>query len=443
LAAGTAPPPVQALRAQEAQLIEREASLSTAFGPAYPDLQRVRSSLRDLRRQIGSESSRSYAAALVLVDRSRAREQSIERSVGALTSQVNSSDAGLRLLQEKAEAIRSLLQRFEKRMEETAAEPAFITSNTTIVTHADALATAKKPIAKYLTVGAAFVGFVAGALLALLVDLRNRAFQTSIEIERQLEPQLIGMTPRAVRLEYDSPADLILYDHRSVFAEAFRLSWANIRLAIGGPEGVEYGPGRPGTVLGITAALGGEGKSTHALALARTAALAGESVVLIDADLRRAGVSRLLEQKPEATLRDFLRGRRTVNEVITAARQPFGLHIIPSVPVGTLWTIHDFRRFRELIGYLRERFATVIVDLPPVLGLAETGHLATLTDAMALIVRWDRTDRQFVHMAFDSLRRAGVATIMPVLNDVDLRAQRRRGYYDRTLAYSLYEKQHG
>jgi polysaccharide biosynthesis transport protein len=442
-------PTVQALRAQEATLIESEAALATHFGPAYPELQNVRSSLRDLRGQIVHATSRSYAAALELVDRSRAREQSIERSVDALTKEVNSSDAGLRQLQEKADSIRSLLARFEKRMEETAAEPAFITSNSTIVTRADPLAVGKVSVVYYLSIGAGFVGFVAGALLALLLDLRDRTFQTSTQVAQHLEPRIIGTTPRAIGRARQSPADLVLDDHRSAFAEALRVSWTNIHLTLHGAEvpgsgGTivrAYGSHRLGAVLGVTSAGSGEGKSMHALALARTAAVAGESVVLVDADRRRSGVSRLIEQRPDTNLNDFLRGRCGPEEVV-AVEPRSGMHFVASAPTESTWTSSDFRRFGELIGHLKERFAVVIVDLPPLLGLAETVRLATATNGVVFVVRWGHTDRDLVRHAFDALGAVGVTTTTIILNDVDMRAQRRRSYRDpASLAYySVYGK---
>jgi polysaccharide biosynthesis transport protein len=162
-------------------------------------------------------------------------------------------------------------------------------------------------------------------------------------------------------------------------------------------------------------------------------------VVLVDADLRRAGVSRLLGQTPELTLNDFLRGRCSMADVV-ALEQRSGMNFVPSTPAQKAWTSPDFRRFGGMIEYLKDRFEIVIIDLPPVLGLAETIRLATMTDGIALIIRWGSTDRQIVRMAFAALRAAGVSSTMPILNDIDLRAQRRLGYPDHTVAYSLYGK---
>ena len=79
---------------------------------------------------------------------------------------------------------------------------------------------------------------------------------------------------------------------------------------------------------------------------------------------------------------------------------------MPSSPTDFSWTSHDLQRFFNFIDYLKDRFAIVIIDLPPVLGLAETIRLAMAADSIALVIRWGRTERQFVQLALDALRTA-------------------------------------
>jgi len=71
--------------------------------------------------------------------------------------------------------------------------------------------------------------------------------------------------------------------------------------------------------------------------------------------------------------------------------------------------------------------------LPPVVGLAETIRLAPAADHVALVIRWGRTERQFVESALDALRSANLSTIAVILNDIDLKSQRRRGYRDHSV----------
>jgi uncharacterized protein involved in exopolysaccharide biosynthesis/Mrp family chromosome partitioning ATPase len=427
---------ISALRNQEAQLAGREADLSKYHGDEYPELQRVRASLGNLRGQISREIGRDRAAALQAVERSRTREQSLQRSVTELTKQLNSADAGLLQLQGNAESIRSLLANFEKRVAETAANPAFITPNSRIASRANALATSTSSKTKMLALAGGFAGLTLGSLLSLLVELRDKGFRTSAQLQQQIGALSVSGTPRAIgRRRRQSPADVILNDNGSAFAEAFRVSWANIQFAVAGPKSASFGGGRLGTALGITSAATGEGKSTHALALARTAALAGDDVVLVDADLRRSGLSRLLNQDSCFTLRDFIENRCTANDVI-AIEERSGIHYVPSAPTNFSWTSQDLQRFFNFVGYLKDRFAIVIIDLPPILGLAETIQLAKAADSVALVIRWGRTERQFVQFAMDNLRAAGVSTNAVILNDIDLKAQRRRGHRDQTVIYT-------
>ena len=125
------------LRGQEVQLTAREAALAKYHGDEYPELQHVRASLQNVREQISRQMGRDRAAALQLVERSRTRERSLQQSIMELTKQLNLADAGLEELQGNAELIRSLLANFEKRVAETAANPAFITPNSTVASRAN------------------------------------------------------------------------------------------------------------------------------------------------------------------------------------------------------------------------------------------------------------------------------------------------------------------
>jgi len=426
---------IAGLRGQEAQLAAREADLSNYHGDEYPELRRVRASLQNLRGQISREIGRGRAAALQVVERDRTRERSLQQSISELTKQVNSADAGLQQLQGNADSIRSVLHNFEQRAQETAANPAFITPNSTIASRANASAASTSSKVKILALGGGFVGLTLGSLLALLLELRDKTFRTSEQVEQQLRSLTVSATPRAVGRQRRLPADIILNDNRSGFAEAFRVSWANMQIAAEGPKANSFGGRRLGTAFGITSAASGEGKSTHALALARTAALAGERVVLVDADLRRSGVSRLLDQEFCFTLKDFLQDRCAASDVI-AVEERSGVHFVPSVPTDVPWTSRDLQRFFNLVDYLKDRFAVVIIDLPPVLGLADTIRLGVAADSIALIIRWGRTERQLVEFALDALRSAGVSARAVILNDIDVKAQQRRGYRDRSVVYT-------
>jgi Mrp family chromosome partitioning ATPase len=134
-------------------------------------------------------------------------------------------------------------------------------------------------------------------------------------------------------------------------------------------------------------------------------------------------------------LRDFLHGRCAADDVIVIEGRS-GLHFVPGASSDIAWSTRDLRRFFEFIDYLKHRHALVIIDLPPVVGLAETIRLAPAADHIALIIRWGRTERQFVQFALDVLRTTSISMVAVILNDIDLKFQRRRGYRDHTQVYT-------
>ncbi len=135
------------------------------------------------------------------------------------------------------------------------------------------------------------------------------------------------------------------------------------------------------------------------------------------------------------TLRDFLQDRctaerrhchrRTFRRSLCAERCRRRL-LDNSRPPAIFW----------FVDYLKNRFAMVIIDLPPIVGLADTIRLAMAADNIILVIRWGRTERQFVQFALDTLRSARRLEDWVILNDIDLKAQRRRGYRDHTLVYT-------
>ena len=185
-----------------------------------------------------------------------------------------------------------------------ATNPVFNTSNSTFVSRPNPSAASTSPKAPMLAFAGGFVGLTLGGLLSLLLELRDRTFRTSMQVEQQIGSLRVGATPRAPRRGRKSPADVVLNDKRSVLAEAFRLSWANIQLAIEGPKGASFRPQRPGIVLGVTSAIAGEGKSTHALAFARTAALAGDTIPAAGGTVGANRQAGRLEVRPRDTRRD-------------------------------------------------------------------------------------------------------------------------------------------
>lgn len=176
---------------------------------------------------------------------------------------------------------------------------------------------------------------------------------------------------------------------------------------------VRLGARRPARIVAITSAGRGEGRTTTAANLAFTAAREGRSAVLVEADLRRPSLARILGLAPRAGLAEVLEGTSELGQAVVRAG---GLAVLCAGEVRDLAVPLHSPRIPTVFEQLRAAYEHVIVDAPPALAFADGDRLAAMADAAVLVVRAGLTPRPVVRLALEALgeRAAGV-----VLNDVD------------------------
>jgi capsular exopolysaccharide synthesis family protein len=176
--------------------------------------------------------------------------------------------------------------------------------------------------------------------------------------------------------------------------------------------------GRRPVVILVTSPMGGEGKTTTSVNLSLALSeRTDESVILVDADLRKAGVHRFLGRPHGKGLKELLQNPDA--DLASFVRRFDDLHLIqaggaPSSEVsaaGDLSSAHAQRIFDRL----RERFAYVVVDAPPLLAMAESHILQHKADLVLLVVRAGLTPKELVLRALESLEEAPNLNV--ILND--------------------------
>jgi capsular exopolysaccharide synthesis family protein len=204
-------------------------------------------------------------------------------------------------------------------------------------------------------------------------------------------------------------AEAISLTHpRSTAAEQYRV--LRYRMEILAKSGIK--------ALAFTSAQSGEGKTTTAVNAALALGRGGRNkVVLVDADLRRPGVHKMLGLRPREGLCDVVAGRATLGGCLWRFGQD-ELYVLPAgnVPDDLGTTLYS-ARLGEVLGELKSRFDFVVLDCPPVLPLADVPTLCRDLDGAVMIVRAGSTPRELVGAAVDALY--GVPVHGLVLNDVD------------------------
>ena len=203
--------------------------------------------------------------------------------------------------------------------------------------------------------------------------------------------------------------------------EAYKTLRTNVRFFLRG-EGCRK--------LCITSSAAGEGKSITLVNLAISIAEAGDKVLLIDADLRRPALSRLLVEKATPGLSGILAEMEDWDEAIRKDIYP-NLDILfsgetPPNPSELLGS----EKMEELIETMAQRYDYILVDTPPVNVVSDACIVANLLDGVLMLVRKDRSRKDDIKRAVDSLRLTGAKPLGFVLNGVTLESGKTYGYYN-------------
>lgn len=190
----------------------------------------------------------------------------------------------------------------------------------------------------------------------------------------------------------------------------------------------------------VTSGLPNEGKSITALNLAITLAEAGQRVILVDGDLRRPVLARLLLESGDPGLSNILAGMCTEEEAIHKDRYP-NLDVILSgaIPPNPSELLSS-PRMQALMDSLSARYDYIVVDTPPVNVVTDTCVLASMLDGVVFVVRQNKSERESVERAVDQLKMAGAKLLGFVLNGIPLdNKKHKKGnrYYYRHYGYDI------
>jgi polysaccharide biosynthesis transport protein len=250
-----------------------------------------------------------------------------------------------------------------------------------------------------LTVGAlaVFVGLAFGIGIVFLVEVRDDRVISITEVSDKIGANIVGQLPEITGPKGNGRLPLVeLDDPRYMYAESYR----NLRSAILFMH--TNGELRPKVIL-ITSALPNEGKSTVAANLARTLAMGGARVVLIDCDLRRGLLHEMMGMQREPGLPEFLRKPSDLDQVLQTNGMPNLTFISRGNQKAGNREVFLTSEFDQLLGRLREQFDYVLIDSSPVFAADDAGTIAPKADGTILVVRSSVSRTKAVREALDSL----------------------------------------
>jgi capsular exopolysaccharide synthesis family protein len=411
-------PVVQDLRKQRDDAAKQIAELQARYGPRHPELLKATRRLSEIDTQIRQEIARVVSGLKVQAQVARGRSAAIASSLAAAKAALarsNGASVELKELQRNLEAVRTLYQSFLDRSKQTSAQDGMAQADARLISAAQAPMAPAFPNRPLLLLVALAASIVAGLLAIWAAEAHEDGFYAAEDVERRLDVASLAMIPAVVsvgkRPADAPPIDLVFQQPLSAFAEAFRAVKAGLLL------NRRAGPIR--TVV-VASALPGEGKTTTCLCLGRIMAQGGAAVVVVDCDVRRRTLNRLVVKPPGAGLLEVLDGSVELDDALVQDAVT-GLQLLPLGESPVVDDVLETAAMDRLLDGLRRRFRVVILDTAPVLMVAETQGLAAKADAVLFLARWRRTPAEAAASAVKLLHAAGAYVAGAVLTQVDPR----------------------
>ena len=420
---------IQNLATRLADLEREYAQLTYTVKPEYPKALALKKQIDKMQASLDHEKR---ALAGIIVDEYRAamaNEKMLAEAVEQQKKEVNDvaqKSIQYNILKRDVDTNKQIYEALLQRLKEAKASAGLKASNIHIVDVAEVPKGPVKPrVLLNLALGV-ILGLGLGIGIAFFQEYLDNTLKTSDEVETLLRLPSLGVLPAFSWNGAGKAAneELAIIDHGNESAHASAIQT--------NPEALEaYRSLRTSILLSanpvpkillITSALPGEGKTTITVNLGATLASLGSKVLIVDCDMRRPSCHRStgVENKPGFV--QCLTGQTGLGQAILPVPGVANLSVIPCGPIPpNPAEVLSSPLTGQLLRRLGAEFEYVLVDSPPILSVADSRILATLTDAVVLVARAHSTPYDVVRRARASLYGTGARILGVALNNVDIR----------------------
>jgi polysaccharide biosynthesis transport protein len=418
--------------------MQRQYAMVTAWvKPDYPKARQIHKEIDAIDKEEDKEKTAVIQNIINDYKTAQHRAQSLADAIDnekKTMNEVSQKMIKYTILKREVDSNTELYNGLLERMKEAQVSSGLKSSNIHVVDNAIVPRTPVKPrIFLDLTLGLV-LGIGLGVGLAFFQEYLDKTLKTSDDVEHLLRLPSLGLLPRYALNGAEKNGAKASEEHMLVpssnghssaapglqtaaeSVEAFRSLRTSVLLSASPVP----------RLLLITSALPSEGKTTAAINLGAALASLGKSVVLVDCDMRRPAVHRSAGVENRPGFVQCLTGHVGLSEAVLPVPGVPSLSVIPCGPIPpNPAEVLSSQLTAELLQKLRSQFEFVLVDSPPILSVADSRILATLTDAAILVARAHSTPYDVVRRARSLLYGAGSRILGVALNAVDFE---RAGY---------------
>jgi capsular exopolysaccharide synthesis family protein len=434
---------------QQNLLRDQYAAALSKYGPNYPTVQRIRAQITSVAKSL-DQTKQSVAQEIVTeYQTARQRERLLQQ---ALDQQEQSANAQAQkmvkynILKREAETNKQLYDSLLEKLKEAGLSAGMRSNNFRVVDPAMVPPTPARPRKGRDITLAFIVGLVGGIGLAFFREYLDNTVKTPDDVETLTHLPSLAIVPslsggnghfhssRMLKSGQKGngrggahPVALISHEQpQSQIAEAFRALRTSLLLSRAD---------QPPQVILVTSALPKEGKTTATVNLAVTLAQLGDRTLLIDSDLRKPGIAKLLGMSGSLRtgLSSYLAGACDLDGCTYPCPGVPELSVIPSGPIPpNPADLLSSQRLVDVIEELRGKYKFVVIDSPPIMLATDAAILSTWADGVLLVVRSGETPKGAFSRAQELLSSVKCRLLGVILNAVNTSAP---DYYYRYYPY--------
>ncbi len=405
-------PAISSLRSLRSQLFAEYSKNLARFKPDYPSMIAQKQQIDEIDRQIVSQSGGIARSMRSEYQAAAERENALQSRVNGLKDSVLDNRARsiqYNIFQRDADTNRTLYDGLLQRYKEIGIAGGVGTNNVSIVDKAEAPRAPFTPRTMLNLLLGLLAGTVLGGLLAFLIEQLDESIVAPHDLEQKLGIPLLSSVPLVG--EGEKPLDL-LEDRKSPLSEAYLSIQTALRFSTN--------HGAPKSLL-ITSARASEGKSTTSVSIARNFASLGRKVALVDGDMRNPSLHRLLGLPNKQGLSDALAGADTPEKLMNAT--PYaGMSVMTAGPLPpNPAELLAGTRLAEVVQELLKTVDHVVIDGPPVMGLADAPLIATATEGTVFVIAAKETRAKAARISLRRLADTHAHIAGAVLTKFDVR----------------------
>jgi polysaccharide biosynthesis transport protein len=385
--------------------------------------------MRDqIKKRIDSETKRIVTSIRRDYDAAVKRESYVRAAFEKQKNEaldLNSRSVQYEILKREADTDRELYNGLLQRLKETGISANLASSNIQILDRAEKPKSPFKPNKKSNITLALAIGLFGGIGLAFFAEYLDNTVKSAEDIEKRICLPSLGLVPVHHEKGKNMPVESVAhFDGNCPVSEAF----SSIRTLL-----LFSTAGRPPKVMMVTSPRSGEGKTTTLLNTAISLTRSGGRVIVVDADMRRPRLHKILKVDNSVGLSSFLSGNAELGRDLIKKTEIPGIDVLPSGPIPpNASQLLGSYRLRELIEGLYPLYSFILFDTAPMIGLSDAAITSTQTDGVILVVRYGQTPREAAQQAgkiLAGLNARVLGVVLNAMNETTLKYSYHYQYY--------------